>query len=217
MDNLQSDDEHALYALPTAEELKTAYSLDILDAEGKKHSFQSLCENSDEGVERNLVILIRHWFCGVCQSYISHLTKNLPPSALSALPSPVRLTIIGCGSPELIPQYLETTSCPYNLYTDPTQNIYKTLNLGRTLDLGKKTPEYMEGKGMWSLSWKGAKQVLSTGLKARGGGDWNQIGGEFLFVKDKDEKGWNNTWAHRMKTTRDHAEIRELKKVLDME
>jgi hypothetical protein len=96
--------------------------------------------------------------------------------------------------------------------------LYKTFNLGRTLDLGPKKPDYLGKEGMWGLSWGGAKQILRTGWKARAGGDWSQIGGEFLFVKRGGEgKGlWEVEWAHRMRNTRDHAEVVELKGVLGM-
>lgn len=67
-------------------------------------------------------------------------------------------------------------------------------------------------------------QTIRTGWKARGGGDWMQVGGEFLFVKLNRVKGseeggfvWSCEWAHRMRTTRDHAEIGELRGLLGME
>lgn len=45
----------------------------------------------------------------------------------------------------------------------------------------------------------------------KGGDSW-QVGGEFLFVKKGEN--WEVEWCHRMKTTRDHTEMGELKKVL---
>ncbi|TID12996.1 Clavaminate synthase-like protein [Venturia nashicola] len=207
-----------LYHLPTNERLEEAFKLDVLDKDGQKHNFGELCHNGGEGVQRNLVIFIRHWFCGVCQTYISALTSSLPPSTLSSLTPPTRLTIIGCGAASLIPQYLKTTSCPYTLYTDPTTALYKMFNFGRTLEMGKE-PGYLKGKTMWGLSFGGVMQTIKTGWKARGGGDWMQVGGEFLFVKDAKEGatgGWNCEWAHRMRTTRDHAEVEELKELLGM-
>lgn len=41
-------------------------------------------------------------------------------------------------------------------------------------------------------------------------GDYKQNGGEFLF-QDGELK-----WCHRMKTTSDHAEVKELKQVLGL-
>ncbi|QDS76148.1 hypothetical protein FKW77_007375 [Venturia effusa] len=212
-----SAEDSTIYDFPTQEQFENAFKLDVLDKDGKKHSFGELCQDGSEGVERNLVIFIRHWFCGVCQTYISALSASLPPSTLSSLSPPTRLTIVGCGAASLIPQYLNTTSCPYTLYTDPTTSLYKIFNFGRTLDMGKE-PEYLKGKNMWGLSLGGMMQTIKTGWKARGGGDWMQIGGEFLFVKGGDEDAkWGCEWAHRMRTTRDHAEIAELKGLLGME
>ncbi|KAE9962293.1 hypothetical protein BLS_000565 [Venturia inaequalis] len=180
-----SSEDSTLYHLPTKEQLAAAFELHVLDKDGKKHNFGELCHNGSEGVERNLVVFIRHWFCGVCQSYISALSSSIPPTALSALSPPTRLTIIGCGADSLIPQYLKTTSCPYTLYTDPTASLYKIFNFGRTLEMGKE-PGYLKGKNMWELSWGGMMQTIRTGWKARGGGDWMQVGGEFLFVREKE-------------------------------
>lgn len=43
------------------------------------------------------------------------------------------------------------------------------------------------------------------------GGDFRQVGGEFLFAGDK------VTWCHRMKNTRDHAEIPAIRKQLRLD
>lgn len=43
------------------------------------------------------------------------------------------------------------------------------------------------------------------------GGDFRQVGGEFLFAGDK------VTWCHRMKNTRDHAEILEIRNQLRLD
>lgn len=43
------------------------------------------------------------------------------------------------------------------------------------------------------------------------GGDFYQVGGEFLFENER------VTWCHRMKNTRDHAEIPEMRKVLGLD
>jgi len=114
----------------------------------------------------------------------------------------------------MIKDYLNKTSCPYDLYSDPTHTIYKTLRLGRTLDRGAKSPEYMEGKSLASVAWTGFTQVLKNPSKTFKAGDWQQVGGEFLFVKQGEK--WENTWAHKMRNTQDHAEVKEIKEVLGM-
>lgn len=54
-------------------------------------------------------------------------------------------------------------------------------------------------------------QSLGSGRKALKGGDFKQVGGEFLF-----ENG-ECTWAHRMRTTRDHTEITKTRKMLGLD
>jgi len=79
------------------------------------------------------------------------------------------------------------------------------------LQLGDKKPEYVK-QSMFTGVMTSVFDALKTGRKATKGGDWWQVGGEFLFVKEGD--GWKIEWCHRMKTTRDHTEMPELKKVL---
>jgi hypothetical protein len=82
--------------------------------------------------------------------------------------------------------------------------------------MGKK-PDYVTSS-LFGTTIRGIMQGLGAGKKATKGGDWMQVGGEFLFVKNgKEGAMWPVTWAHRMKTTRDHAEIKELRSVLGME
>jgi hypothetical protein len=77
--------------------------------------------------------------------------------------------------------------------------------------LGDKKPEYVK-QSMFVGVMTSVFDGIKSGRKATKGGDWWQVGGEFLFVKEDD--GWKVEWCHRMKTTRDHAEMPELKKVL---
>lgn len=98
------------------------------------------------------------------------------------------------------------------MYTDPTQELYKALNLARTLSAGQK-PEYVK-QSFFSVFMTSLIGELKSGRKMLKGGDFWQVGGEFLFVRKADK--WEIEWCHRMKTTRDHTEIGELKKILLM-
>lgn len=62
-----SPKDHASYDLPKKEQLEKAFKLQVLDKDGNTRNFGDLCQDGAEGVERNLVIFIRHWFCGVLQ------------------------------------------------------------------------------------------------------------------------------------------------------
>ncbi len=123
--------------------------------------------------------------------------------------------------------YIEATGCPFPVYADPTQRLYKELGMTRTLALGPR-PEYMRKSMLYSMAKslvQGLKQIKG-GLVAKAG-DLQQVGGEFLFepvgdmtaspmgtpvLEDGEEK--RITWCHRMRNTRDHAEIPELREVL---
>jgi hypothetical protein len=105
--------------------------------------------------------------------------------------------------------YAETTSCQFPIYADPTRKLYDLLGMTRTLQLGSK-PEYMHSN-MLINSVQSIFQSLGTGKNALKGGDMKQVGGEFLFEDGK------CTWVHRMRTTRDHAEVSDLRSLLGLD
>ena len=118
--------------------------------------------------------------------------------------------VIGCGQPELIPFYAKETDCSFPIYADPTGKLYDLLGMTRTLSLGYKAPEYVQ-TSLLTVVLKSFYQVLRSGQNALKGGDFDQVGGEFMFNDGK------VTWCHRMQNTRDHAEIPILRKVLDLD
>lgn len=80
-----------------------------------------------------------------------------------------------------------------------------------TLSLGGQTPDYMNKKGIMTLSIRSVVQELRSGRMLFSGGDYRQVGGEFLFANGK------VMWCHRMRNTRDHAEVEELRRQLKIE
>lgn len=54
-------------------------------------------------------------------------------------------------------------------------------------------------------------QSLASGRKAFKGGDYWQVGGEFIFEKGEAK------WCHRMSNTRDHAEVPQIRKELGLD
>lgn len=77
-----------------------------------------------------------------------------------------------------------------------------TCNLG----LGEKKPDYIKKSFLGSVA-SGAWSVLSNptadpGKKSQNGGEWIFVDGELK-------------WCRRMRNTRDHVEIEELKRILD--
>jgi hypothetical protein len=144
-----------------------------------------------------------------CQEYLRTLSSSITPDALIALPTPTFITVIGCGKPDLIPMYQQATSCPFPIYADPTRKLYDILGMTRTLHLGPK-PAYIH-TNLLINSVQSIFQSLGTGKNALKGGDFKQVGGEFLF------EGGDCTWAHRMKNTRDHAEVSDLRKLIGLD
>lgn len=123
--------------------------------------------------------------------------------------------------------YTRETACPYPIYTDPSRRLYDILGMARTLSLGHRDPEYIRHSllsGMMKSVVQGVKR-LSEGDAFRGG-DMRQIGGEFLYEtggygnRNNDNINDNPevrvTWCHRMKNTRDHAEIPVLLRMLGL-
>lgn len=145
----------------------------------------------------------------MCQEFIRTLSHALPPSTLSALTPSVHISIIGCGQSELIPMYAAATNCAFDLYADPSRRLYEGLGLTSTLTLGAR-PAYLHSS-MATNMWRSVVQGLKAGTAMARGGSLTQVGGEFLF----DGRG-ECVWAHRMHSTRDHAEVPELRRVLGM-
>lgn len=145
-----------------------------------------------------------------CQEYLRTLCSSITPDMLLTLPTPTFITVIGCGTPELIDMYIETTGCPFPVYADPTRKLYEILGMTRTLDLGKKSPEYMQSS-VFSAVAHSIVQVVKNGNNALKGGNLKQVGGEFLF------EGGQPIWCHRMRNTRDHAEMPELRRNLGLD
>lgn len=142
--------------------------------------------------------------------------------------------------------YQSETSCPFPIYADPKKGLYDALGMLRTLNLGAR-PEYQRRgtvKGMFQSIRQGVVQ-LGKG-KTFTPPDLHQVGGEFMFEPvdvstpicspaeaaersanagffgDGDTDGLAReekrvTWCHRMRNTRDHAEIPELREVLGLD
>ncbi|KUJ17941.1 uncharacterized protein LY89DRAFT_583519 [Mollisia scopiformis] len=227
--------------LPSLKTLKKIENLPVLDQDGKAIPFKNLYTGPNVA-RRVLIIFIRHFFCGNCQEYIRTLTSSISTSSLLSLPTPTFIAIIGHGDPSLIPMYQRETSCPFPIYADPTKKLYSELGMTRTLNLGSR-PEYQR-KELFSIMLDGFVQSLKMlrGGRALKGGDYHQVGGEFLFepvemespsplsspeeqTKRLGEQGMlemgaveekHVTWCHRMRNTRDHAEIPEVREVLGL-
>lgn len=143
----------------------------------------------------------------MCQDYLRHLVTAITPSYLASLPVPTKLSIIGCGSPDLISNYKSYTKCPFPIYTDPSRKLHDSFGMTSSMSLGQKRPEY-QTSSLSAVVGKSFVQGLSCGTQAMKGGSFSQLGGEMLFA------GGEVIWCHRMGNTRDHTEVPELMAVL---
>ncbi|POR37242.1 Thioredoxin-like protein AAED1 [Tolypocladium paradoxum] len=229
--------------LPSPGTLSKIENYTVLDRHGKTHTFQSLYSGRNVA-RRVLVLFVRHFFCGSCQEYLRSLSESITPDALLRLPISTFVVVVGCGDPALIDMYVETTKCPFPVYTDPTRSLFEELGMVKTLAMGPK-PAYIK-KSMTKIVIEGIGQALRfapSGLALKSG-DSRQVGGEFLFepldvvtpmttprdvqhmtAGSLDHPGQDHgpveakrvTWCHRMRTTRDHAEIPEMMEILGLD
>lgn len=144
-----------------------------------------------------------------CQEYLRTFVSSITPDSLSALSPPTEVVVIGCGQPHLIPMYAQETGCPFPMYADPTRRLYHMLGMTSSLNPGK-TPEYMQ-RSFMSMAVRSFIQELKSGRNMLSGGDFRQVGGEFLFQNGK------VTWCRRMRNTRDHAEVPVVRQQLGLD
>lgn len=185
-------------------------SLPVLDSNGTSHSFSTLYM-SDNQNQQTLIIFIRHFFCGSCKEYVCALSQEdgLTPSELSTANK--HLIIIGCGQPNLIEQYVKDTKCSFPIYADPTQKLYDAFGMIRSLSLGDKKPDYIKSSFLANVA-KSAVCQFSAGSAMFQGGNVQQNGGEYLINVQGDI-----IWSHNMTNTRDHVEVKELRKILALD
>ncbi|KAK3392089.1 AhpC/TSA antioxidant enzyme-domain-containing protein [Sordaria brevicollis] len=166
--------------LPSLATIKKIENYHVLDRDGKSHTFRSLYTGKHVA-RRVLIIFVRHFFCGQCQEYLRTLSASITPDSLLRLPLSTFIAVIGCGDPQLIDMYAQTTNCPFPIYADPTRKLYQELGMVRTLALGEKPAYATKSLVKTSLDsiLAGIKQI-PKGLVNKGG-DLKQIGGEFLF------------------------------------
>ncbi|EGU82804.1 hypothetical protein FOXB_06607 [Fusarium oxysporum f. sp. conglutinans Fo5176] len=215
--------------LPSAETLKKIENYIVLDRHGKSHPFKTLYTGSNVA-RRVLIIFVRHFFCGNCQEFLRSLSEAITPEALLRLPVSTFIAVIGCGDPALI-----------------DMSLFDALGMSKTLQLGTKPAYMRRSMmhSIVGSIVQGVKQIPTGNVLKMG--DQRQVGGEFLFeprdiltpvstprdekakpisaFEEAEERGPDHdgneekrvTWCHRMKTTRDHAEIPELIEVLGLD
>ncbi|KAJ9659946.1 hypothetical protein H2198_002836 [Neophaeococcomyces mojaviensis] len=219
--------------------LKAAFKHQIYNAAAQPLQFGSLftlpVDAKDERAptpttktahDRLLVVFIRHFFCGFCQEYLRQLIKEPLLSPTNLALHKLRVVVIGCGAPSLINSYHAVTGMPtvWQIYTDPSTELYRLFDMHRTLSMGSRSPRYVQRSmtiAMLRSIVQGVKRIPEGDVGGAGGLNIN--GGEFLFTfQDTQPLGrpnfddWRLSWCHRMRNSRDHTEVEDLLRVLDL-
>lgn len=130
---------------------------------------------------------------------------------LEQMDPPTTLSIVGCGDPILIQNYVKMTDCPFNIYADPSRSTYAALGFSVNETAAPEAPKYVQKYSTTSIF----KAILislglATKTKSIAAGKKSQNGGELIWV------GGEIQYIHRMRHTNDHLEVDQLDYVLDM-
>ncbi|KAJ5085920.1 hypothetical protein N7532_010691 [Penicillium argentinense] len=155
------------------------------------------------------VRFVRHFFCIYDQDYVRTLAGKMHQRLLDMIPPsarPAQVIIIGCGDPSMIVPYIEETTDEFPIYSDPSGRIYDKLQMKRTSAF-TDPPPYTEHSFSSSFATC-LKQLWKRGLASLKGGNWDQQGGEWVFVDKK------LRYAHRMEAANDHLTAEQLMEIL---
>ncbi|KAF9055628.1 hypothetical protein BJ165DRAFT_432391 [Panaeolus papilionaceus] len=195
-------DESKWTAIPDADTIAQAASIELFNVSGEKVTFGSLFEG-----KKVVVVFIRHFFCCNCQDYASQLSR-VPKSALDN--AGVEIVLVGCGDYQPIKFYSETTSIPPTaIYANPTRSLFHLL--GMTLETTARTPKgeqkrsYVKKEGLWDHVVSFAPAMMKNASLIGKHGNHGQLGGDFVFGP-----GNQCSFVSRMKHTEDHVEVVDL-------
>ncbi|TFL02454.1 AhpC/TSA antioxidant enzyme-domain-containing protein [Pterulicium gracile] len=186
------------FGLPSTTQLQLSRFLYVISESGIRVKFGDLWQG-----QKTVVIFIRHFWCPLCQDYMFSISRNVSPAVLED--AGVKVVVISNGSYEMIKSYRSIFRAPFEIYTDPTLQVYTML--GMTRKTPEKSPESPNGTYVRHGFMSGFGMVLKNAVKSgmpfwANGGDIGQLGGEFVFGP-----GLVCTYAHRMTTTRSHVPI----------
>ncbi|CAE6443463.1 unnamed protein product [Rhizoctonia solani] len=187
------------HSLLNEDQLRLASDMNVYDENSRPVRFGDIFKD-----QKTAICFIRHFWCPLCQDYMSSIVHLTEPSLLQK--AGVKLVIIGNGSPSMIKSYKnDVFHCPYEMYTDPDRKVYNAL--GMTLRTNDGGSEHEKGSYVKHGTFTGTMLVLKRALKMplASSGDIKQLGGEFVLGP-----GLNCSFASRMHTTRSHTPIRDL-------
>ena len=151
---------------PSRLQLHYAASLPVTGDDGKQIPFGSLFES-----QSTIVIFIRHFWCPLCQDYMSSVKSFVRPEMVCNscesddqchdsdhdAGTRVRFVVISNGAHGMIAKYKQIFGLPFNVYTDPTLALYQALGMGRDRDIkhhNYQTHRHSPSKG-------GSSEVIS--------------------------------------------------------
>ena len=135
------------WGLPSLLQLNYAARLPITGEDGKQITFGSLFES-----QRTIVIFIRHFWCPLCQDYMSSVNSFLGPKMICKTcenghheikgfalghdaGTRVRFVVISNGAHGMIAKYRQIFGLSFKVYTDPSLALYQALGMGRDSDI----------------------------------------------------------------------------------
>jgi hypothetical protein len=169
--------------------LNYAASLPITGEDGEHITFGSLFES-----QRTIVIFIRHFWCPLCQDYMSSVNSSIRPEMVCNtcesdeyrqrssqeetirdidhnVGTRVRFVVISNGAHGMIAKYRQIFGLSFKVYTDPSLAVYHALGMGR--DNGNIKKHLNEQSQRNSISSIGS----STRVPSENNSDVNKPGG----------------------------------------
>lgn len=194
-------------ALPTAEQLSAANTAHVLDSNNDRIAFSSLLDRAKQNDLPLVLIFTRHFHCGMCKVFVRALSHSNTLTDSSR----VSLVVVGPGQPQGVEHYKQQVgNPPFEFYADPQLELYHALGVTRrSLELGSskdKIGSHYQTSVLQNLVGSVAETVKSGSLALKGG-DFKQLGGEFVWDKEGEA-----VLAHRMRHTRDHTEVAVLER-----
>jgi alkyl-hydroperoxide reductase/thiol specific antioxidant family protein len=136
------------WGLPSLLQLNYAARLPVTGEDGKQITFGSLFES-----QPTIVIFIRHFWCPLCQDYMSSVNSFLGPEMVCNTcknghrdikgfglggrdtGTRVRFVVISNGAHGMIAKYRQIFGLSFKVYTDPSLALYQALGMGRDGDI----------------------------------------------------------------------------------
>ena len=131
------------WGLPSLLQLNYAACLPIIGENGEQITFGSLFES-----QRTIVVFIRHFWCPLCQDYMSSINSFIRPEMICNTcesdddgheetirgidhdpGTRVRFVVISNGAHGMIAKYRQIFGLSFKLYTDPSLAVYQALGM----------------------------------------------------------------------------------------